>query len=90
MNNDSQLSSFSSNEIYIVKPQTYNFEVKLPDKINSYTFNKSMTVRVRPLRENIQWKPKLPSKKLFEDPKFFMSLERKKVRVINGLRDSEF
>lgn len=35
-----------------------------------------------------QWKPKLPSKKLFEDPKFFISLERKKTRIINGIKNA--
>lgn len=45
-----------------------------------------MTVRIGPIRDQTNWRPKLPSKKLFEDPKFLLSIERKKVRVINGLR----
>jgi hypothetical protein len=31
-------------------------------------------------------KPKLPSKKLFDEPRFFMSLERRKLRMIDGLK----
>ena len=90
MNNDSHLSNFSSSTILAVAPHTYDFEFKAPDKVGSARFNKSMTVKVGPLREQITWKPKIPSKKLFEEPKFLLSLERKKVRVINGLRDSDF
>jgi hypothetical protein len=33
------------------------------------------------------WKPTIPSKKLFEEPKFFLSLERKKFRIINGIKN---
>lgn len=29
----------------------------------------------------------MPCKKLFDDPKFFISIERKKYRVLNGLRN---
>ena len=33
------------------------------------------------------WRPRLPSKKLFDDPKFFLSLERKKIRMIKSLKN---
>jgi len=36
---------------------------------------------------NNPWRPKLPSKKLFDEPKFFLSLERKKIRMIKGLKN---
>ena len=31
-------------------------------------------------------KPKLPSKKLFDEPKFFLSLERRKMKILDGLK----
>ena len=33
------------------------------------------------------WRPRLPSKKLFDQPRFFLSLERKKIRLIKGLNN---
>jgi hypothetical protein len=32
-------------------------------------------------------RPTLPSKKLFDEPRFFLSLERRKIRIIDGLKN---
>jgi hypothetical protein len=37
------------------------------------------------LENNKCFKPKLNFKKMMEEPKFFLSVERKKIKVINGL-----
>ena len=38
---------------------------------------------------DVNWRPILQTKKLNEDPKFIMSLERKKARIISGIRDKQ-
>lgn len=35
------------------------------------------------------WRPVLTYKKLYSEPKFILSLERRKARIITGLRDRQ-
>ena len=79
-----------------IKLKNYNFEKKLKPRLESakssnknyHSAHRSVTLDVgRTLSPNKSstWRPKIPSKKLFEDPQFMQSIERKQTKVINRM-----
>ena len=40
-------------------------------------------------QQNNSWVPVLSYKRLYDEPKFILSLERKKARIISGIRDRQ-
>lgn len=72
-------------EVMILKQQVFNFDGKkgllfknkLDKKENTFSFSD------RCEETNQQWKPKMPAKRIYCDPKFLLSIEKKKVKLEN-------
>lgn len=94
MKNESMISNHSKGSARsftkVLQPQLYTFFLKDTDNdedFNEFDMDKYKSFNSERLssRNNYFFKPKMNSKKLFEEPKFLLSLERKKIKIINGI-----
>ena len=85
----------SSSPIVQVKPKIYLFSQNHHLGSSKTTRNPELSKRkskidLGPNNNTIShnlWTSHLPVKRLFDDPKFFLSLQRKKFRIINGINN---
>ena len=91
MNNYSLRDELTQSNVNSTSNQRlYEFQL-YSEQLTKYHIEKEKAIinKAESFRQNYIWKPKMPSKRLFEDPKFLLSMERKKVRVLAGLKSSD-
>lgn len=73
---------FSSCFIEPVRQKQFKFDIEEPG-MSMQLHNK------KPARQTHQWAPVLSYKKLYDDPKLLLSMERKKARIVSSIRDRQ-